>query len=152
MENKNKSFKLYNVLFPIWMLPEAWLIVLVGNFAIDSLVLYIGMSVFKIEQKLEFYKKHILKVFGFGLLADILGAVFMFVLMFVFNIGAMGDELYLTIPGLIVSAVLIYVFNYNVTFKDVDQPTRKKLSLLFAIVTAPYTFLIPSRVIWYGTY
>ena len=57
-----KDVKLYNVLFPIWMLmliPSLWLIVLPGNFLIDSLVLLIFMHCVKLEQRKVFYKKHI---------------------------------------------------------------------------------------------
>jgi len=42
---KKKDIKLYNILFPLWMLllfPQAWLIVLPGNFIIDSLVFLIS--------------------------------------------------------------------------------------------------------------
>ncbi len=43
---KNKDIKLYNVIFPFWMIllfPSVWFIVLPGNFIIDSLVLLISM-------------------------------------------------------------------------------------------------------------
>ena len=45
-----KEIKLYNVIFPIWMLiliPPLWLVVLPGNFLIDLLVLYISMRILK---------------------------------------------------------------------------------------------------------
>ena len=44
---KKGRVKLYNVLFPVWMLmmfPGMWLIILPGNFIIDSLVLLITMK------------------------------------------------------------------------------------------------------------
>lgn len=78
------------------------------------------------------------------MLSDIIGAAYMFLLMLVFEVGRMGDELYLTIPALIISAVLIFVLNYFVTFKKTDKALRLNLSLIFAVVTAPYTFLVPS--------
>ena len=56
----------------------------------------------------------------------------------------MGDEPYLTVPALLISAALIFVLNYFVTFRKIDRKTRLTLSLIFAIVTAPYTFLVPS--------
>lgn len=144
--NKNDT-KLYNVLFPFWMLllfPQVWAIVLPGNFIIDSLVLIISMYVLKMSEKKRFYKRHILQIYGFGMLSDIIGAAYMFLLMWAFEVGRMGDELYLTIPALIISAALIFVFNYFVTFKKDDKVLRLKLSLIFTIVTAPYTFLVPS--------
>ena len=145
MENKN--IKLYNVLFPFWMLllfPQMWAIVLPGNFIIDSIVLIISMFALKMTEKKQFYKRHIFQIWGFGMLSDIVGAAYMFLLMWTFEVGSMGDELYLTIPALIISAALIFVLNYFVTFRKSDKALRLKLALIFTIVTAPYTFLIPS--------
>ena len=144
--NKNKSVKLYNVLFPFWMLmliPTCWLVVLPGNFLIDSIVLFVSMVALKLNDKKMFYKHHILKIYGFGLLADIIGSAYMF-LMVICGVGTMGDDWYITIPALLIASVLIYVFNYHISFKKVDLESRKRLALIFAIATAPYTFMIPS--------
>lgn len=142
-----KEIKLYNVLFPFWMLlllPQLWLIVLPGNFVIDSLVLIAVIYFLKIEDKKSFYKRNILKIFGLGILSDIIGSAYMLVMLFCFNIGRMGDELYLTLPALLISSVCIFVFNYYVTLKKYEKGIRFKTALIYAIVTAPYTFLIPS--------
>ncbi|MBR6557837.1 MAG: hypothetical protein IKT70_02380 [Clostridia bacterium] len=147
MKHKKADIKLYNVLFPFWMLllfPQAWLIVLPGNFIVDSLVLLISMFVLKISYKKQWYKRYILKIFGFGMLSDVVGAVYMLILITVFEVGRMGDEFYLTFPALFISAALIFVFNYFITFKKTNKLLRLKMSLIFAIFTAPYTFLIPS--------
>ena len=146
-----KSVKLYNVLFPVWflmLLPQLWLVILPGNFIIDSLVLVVSMYALKITEKKAFYKQHILKIFLFGMLSDIIGAAYLFVMAFVFELGIMGDELYLTGPALLIAAGMIFVFNYFVTFKSEEKPLRLRFALIFAIVTAPYTFLIPSRWIY----
>ena len=147
MNEKRKDVKLYNVLFPFWMIllfPQIWLIVLPGNFIIDSLVLLVSLLILKIADKKQWYKKYIFKIFSFGLLSDIVGSAYMLLMTVVFQVGSMGDELYLTVPALIIAAVLIFVFNFFITFRKVDNTTRLKLSLIFAIVTAPYTFLVPS--------
>lgn len=144
---QHKQVRLYNVLFPLWMwmmIPVTWLIVLPGNFLIDSLVLIIALRVLKIDDRKTWYKRHILKVFGFGMLADVIGATYMLILAVGFHVGRMCDEPYLTIPALLISAVMIFVFNYFVTFRKVEKPIRLRLALTFAIVTAPYTFLVPS--------
>ena len=149
---KNCKTKLYNVLFPVWMLmmfPVMWLIILPGNFIIDSLVLLITMKILNYADKKMFYKKHILKIFLFGMLADIIGALFIFLMMYIFEIGNMGDELYLTIPGLLIAGLMIFIFNYFITFKKLDKKERLRLSLIFAIITAPYTYLIPTSWIYY---
>ncbi len=147
MNNSKRDVKLYNVLFPFWMLllfPQMWLIVLPGNFLIDSVVLLISLLILKIGDKKQWYKQYIFKIYAFGMLSDIIGSAYMLFLMIVFEVGRMGDELYLTIPALIISAVLIFVFNYFITFRKLDKKLRFTLSLIFAIVTAPYTFLVPS--------
>ena len=147
-----KKIKLYNVLFPFWMLlliPVMWVIVLPGNFVIDSIVLVISMYVLHIENKKKFYKSTILKIFGIGLLSDIIGSAYMFILAYCFEVGTMGDEPYLTVPALIISAVCIYFLNYFLSFRKYDKHIRKRLALTFAIATAPYTFLVPSSWLYY---
>ena len=147
MNNKNNDVKLYNLLFPFWMIllfPQIWLVVLPGNFIIDSIVLIISMILLKIADKKQWYKRHIIKIYLFGMISDIIGAGYMLLLMTVFDVGSMGDELYLTAPALVISSVLIFILNYFITFKKSDKLLRLKLSIIFALVTAPYTFLIPS--------
>ena len=142
-----KEIRLYNVLFPLWMLllfPMLWVIVLPGNFIIDSLVLLVGMFRLKIQNKKEFYKRNILKIFGFGILSDAIGSAYLLFMMMGLQIGNMGDEWYMTVPALIIAAICIFLLNYFVTFRDNEKGVRMKLALLFAIVTAPYTFLVPS--------
>ena len=78
------------------------------------------------------------------MISDLIGSAFMLFITAVFEVGVMGDELYLTIPALIISAILIFVFNYFITFKNTETNLRFKLAIIFAIITAPYTFLIPS--------
>jgi len=147
----SRESKLYNVIFPVWLLwlyPLLWLIVIPGNFLIDSLVLLASMYILKINDKKQFYKKSILKIFSFGILSDIIGTLYMFLMMFIFEIGTMGDELSLTIPGVFISAVMIFIFNYFITFRKIDNKQRLKLAIIFAVVTAPYTFLIPMNWIY----
>ena len=142
-----KDITLYNVLFPLWMLllfPVLWLVVLPGNFVIDSIVLIISMFIMKMPDKKAFYKRNIFKIFGFGLLADALASVYMLIMMLGFELGRMGDEWYLTVPALLIAAGLIYVFNYFITFRECETKLRIRLALIFVVVTAPYTFLVPS--------
>jgi len=144
-----RSVKVYDALFPLWLLfffdfQQMWIFVLPGNFIIDSLVLLIAMSLIKLRPKWDFYKKHILQIFFLGLLSDIISSVLLFAVMLFLHIGRLGDEPYLTIPALIVSGTLIFIFNYFITFKALDKRERMTLSLIFAIFTAPYTFLVPS--------
>ena len=150
MKESSGGFKLYNVIFPVWMLllfPAVWLVVFPGNFIIDSLVLIAAMFYLKIEDKKAWYKKHILKIFAFGMISDMIGSLFLLLVLYI--TGWLGidvisaDGVMYTVPALLLAALLIYVFNYYVTFKKAENPVRRQTSLIFAIVTAPYTFLIP---------
>lgn len=151
MRKKDNGVKLYNVLFPVWMLfliPTVWLIILPGNFIIDSAVFLISMLMLKISDKKQWYKKHILKVYIFGWISDLVGAALM-LLMLVLEVSRTGDEWYLTVPAVLVSACMIFVFNYFITFRKTDKAVRLRFSLIFAIATAPYTFMIPISWIYY---
>ena len=147
MNTDKKNATLYNVLFPFWMLlmlSVTWGIVLPGNFIIDSAVLLVSLKILKVMDKKQWYKKYILKIYLFGMLSDVIGAAYMFLMMTGFEIGQMGDELYLTVPALVLSAFFIFIFNYFVTFRKAEGGLGFKLAMIFAVVTAPYTFLIPS--------
>ena len=146
-----KDVELYNVLFPVWFLmliPLVWVVVLPGNFLIDSIVLLIAMKCLQIQERKTFYKRHILWIFGFGLLSDLVGSAFMFLTAYVLELGTYGDEIYLTIPAILIAAVCIFLLNYFVTFRKLDKAQAKKLALTYAIATAPYTFLIQSSWIY----
>jgi hypothetical protein len=140
-----KETHLYNIFFPIWMLmiiPTAWIAVLPINFIVDSLVLIIAQKKMNICTD-NIYKKHILKVWIFGFISDIIGALYMLGMMLIFEIDTQPDDFRLTIPATLLSAVLIFIFNYFISFKDLDKKERVKMAMSFAVFTAPYTFLIP---------
>lgn len=148
---KKKNVRLYNVLFPVWMLvtlPVVWYLVIPGNFIIDSIVLLIAVKLLKIENPSKFYRRHIVPVFALGFLADLLAAAPMWLGVYLELGGAYGDSPLLTIPGVLIAAVLIYGFDYFLSFRKLEKPLRKRLALTFAIATAPYTFLIPSKWIY----
>ena len=141
---KNKEIRFYNILFPIWMLmliPTAWIAVLPINFIVDSLVILITMKAIGVKYKGKMYRKSILKVWIFGFVADMIGAGALLGAMYadIFR----GDEIYLTLPAMLIAALFIFIFNYKISFKEYDKATRLKMAINLAIFTAPYTFLIP---------
>lgn len=142
-----KNITLYNALFPFWLIlflnPKTWLWVLPGNFIIDSIVLFIAIIVLKVDDRKKFFLRTVWKVFLFGLLSDIIGAVSILTLSGIFkSTSGTYNDLYLTIPALIISAVCIFVFNYYISFRTCNKNQRCAFALTFAIITAPYTFLI----------
>lgn len=106
------------------------------------------MKALKLENRWEFYRMHIIQVFLLGFLADVLASVPMWLGVFLELGGPLADSPVLTVPGVLLAGVLIYVFDYCISFRKLDKNLRKKLALTFAIVTAPYTYLIPSRWIY----
>lgn len=64
MKYTNGRVTLYNVMFPLWLIlaisPAAWLL--------------ISLKILKESNIKQIYKNHIWKIFGFGLLSDIIGA------------------------------------------------------------------------------
>lgn len=169
-----KHIYLYNVIFPIWFLlffPPVILMTLVGNFIIDSLVILACFFIFKLAEiptnAKEFYRKSILKVWIFGFLSDLVGAAILFIT------GILGDYLgfsyelssainfdpfshfgavIVIIIAMLVSAFLIFLLNYKITFKELirDRSLRLKTSLTLAIVTMPWTFLLPTKWFYRG--
>lgn len=169
-----KQIRFYNVLFPVWMLmvfPAAWLVILPGNFLIDTVVLLLCMKALHLSGKKQLYRQTIGKVWGFGFLADLIGALF---LLLVLLIDALADYesafglwwyehmtnavclnpfenafsfLWVT-AAVLISAVLIYVFNYHISLKKtaLSRTQKKRIALCLAIFTAPWLFYLPS--IW----
>ena len=74
-----KDVKLYNMILPPFILfaivPIFWLISLVGNFVIDSVVLMIISLVIYKRFSGKLYKKAIIKVWLLGFAADFVGVL-----------------------------------------------------------------------------
>ncbi|MHC1722262.1 MAG: hypothetical protein AB9836_03540 [Aminipila sp.] len=165
-----KGIKLYNIIFPVWMLlifPPTWIVILPANFIIDSLVLLIALKfIIKNTDIKKNYKKTILKVWSLGFAADIVGTLTLFIVETGFS--NMGNDvinhleaiywnpldnpyafLYVCF-AIAISTILIFIFNYKISFKNVDlnKIENIKVSLTLAILTAPYTFLIPTEMFY----
>lgn len=166
-----KNTKLYNVIFPIrsfFIFPPFFLLSLPANFLIDSLVLWFGGKYLKLKNLKTVYKKSIWKIWGFGFLADIVGAGFLFLsnyaedwfwvpysLIRAVNYNPWENRLALlwTLIGVGISAFLIFYFNKRWSFSTIDlsKKEKRKLAILLAIFTAPYLFLITLHwIIWYN--
>lgn len=159
--------KLYNIIFPIWILfivPPVILIILPSNFIIDSLVLILTLKILKIDNVKKIYKKTIFKIWIFGFLSDIIGAIFLLISQFIpgefwhNNILAplmwnpfenIYSFIYCTI-GILISGILIYLFNKKITLKNINisNKFKKKIAFSLALITAPYLFYLPTKVVY----
>ncbi len=75
-----KQVRLYNVLFPIWILwlfPQILVFVVPGNLLIDCLVLFLTLLALKHAQKGAVMKKLWWKFWLLGFAADLIGTVWM---------------------------------------------------------------------------
>ena len=166
---ETKEIKLYNVIFPVWFLlifPPIWLIIIPLNLIIDSIIVYICMKKNNVNDIKEKLKKIIFKVVCFGFLADIIGGIFMYASVFLeifvedskwlvdnlinpvmFNPFSSVFGLIYTILAMMISSILIYIFNYKYTFNkiELDDKIKKRISLVLAIVTTPILFLLPTE-------
>lgn len=165
-----KDVKLYNVLFPIWLLwlfPVTWLIVLPGNFIIDFTVVALTMRFLKLPDIINTTKKVIFRVWIMGFAADFIGTFgmlftnflygwiendFTYDFMFAVNYNpfkSIWGFLWVTLC-VILSAFLIYIFNYKWCLKkaNFNDNQRKKVALSLAIFTAPYLFYLPSMLFY----
>lgn len=155
-----RQLRLYNVLFPIWMLflwPSVWLILLPGNFLIDSLVLLLAMTALGYAGRKAVWKSAIAKVWGFGFAADLVGAGITLGLMLLldwlvpqWNTFLIPGGQLLVLPGIVIAGVLIYLLNRRFSFRRtaLTEEQIHRLSLALAVFTAPYTMLIPSEWIY----
>lgn len=172
-----EEIKLYNMLFPmylLWLIPTIWIVVVPANFLIDSIVILVTLSVLKIPRK-EIYKKTILKIWGYGFLADLIGSIFLLLIseiaFAIFEGNSMFTEesrralntirlaidynpysnifaFVITLLAVAISGFCIYKFNLKSTFKtiEIDIAHKKRLALMLALFTAPYMLLIPANL------
>ena len=167
---KKNSIKLYNLIFPIWLLwliPITWLVVLPANFLIDLLVVVLTMKYLKITDIKLNAKSIIFRVWIFGFIADFIGTASMFMANIIdFNYETpLGKWWYNNITNavtynpfenpysvlwvticVLITSFFIYLFNYKFCLNksNLDNDQKKKLALSLAIFTAPYLFYIPT--------
>lgn len=162
---------LYNLIFPLFMLyllsPLLWVVMIIGNFLIDSLVVLIASRKItkKKEQVKKIWKTSILKVVIFGFLSDLMGSLTTTVLAFAIgwfaptewtvwggflDIYSYPGALIYALPAILIAGWMIYVLNKRWSFNKAGISTKNKkgLALCLAIFTAPYFMLLPTTLFW----
>lgn len=171
---KQSTVKLYNLIFPIWILwlfPLTWIVVLPGNFIIDNAVILITLKLLNINDQKAIYKQTILKVWIFGFISDFIGTIVMLIPGFINfkNSEIMRNWWYKNIEtpvfynpfqsvygllwvtlAVVITSVFIYCFNYKISFKnlELEESSKKKLALSLAIFTAPILFYLPTSLFY----
>lgn len=167
---KSNDMKLYNLIFPIWLLwlvPMTWVVVLPANFCIDLVGVVLTMRYLKVKDIKQNTKRVILRVWLCGFVADFIGTAAMFMVNIIdFNYEtALGKWWYDNMTNavsynpfeniyavmwvtacVIITALFIYLFNYKFCLKksSLDDTQKKKLALSLAIFTVPYLFYLPT--------
>ena len=162
-----QELRLYNVIFPIWMLwlaPQAWLIALPGNLIVDVVVLAVTLKVLGHGSKLAVVKELWWKFWLFGFLADFVGVAALLpcpFLMILLEPAApwLYDALspvmhnpFLSLPALAwvgaavaLAGYCIYRFDRR-AMKDcvlLSETEKHRIALTMAVVTAPWLFFLP---------
>lgn len=157
-----RQVRLYNVLFPIWLLwlfPQVLAIVIPGNLAIDCLVLLLTLLALKHAEKGAVVKAVWWKFWLLGFAADLVGTAWMFLGWSLLELPALdGIVSYVdmlrpltnpiaflwTLTGVAIAGVCIYFFDKRAMKKCALLTDREKhiIALTMAVVTAPWLFFL----------
>ena len=158
------AHRLYNVLFPIWLLwlfPQTWVFILPGNLIIDMLVLILALTVLRCPMKKAVLHRAWWRVWLNGFLADTAGVFWMMAGMFSTVSGGgwweenitpiMGSPfrtllaLSWTLIGVAVAGVCIYLLDRRTLGRCPELNARQAhaAALALAVITAPWLFLLP---------
>ncbi len=166
---KSNSVKLYNILLPLWLiifLPSyLWLALIPLNYLIDRMVL--KWSLKDMPDKSLFCRRHTWKICLAGFFSDFVGAAIMLAISMysgehsekLYYIGhAVMFDPFSSLPGffivaacIAISAVCIYFIDKRILRKaGLDTEQVKQSALRLALITAPYLYLFPSRLLYEG--
>ena len=167
---KKRSHRLYNVIFPFWLIlfwptPPVILLTLFGNLAIDCLVVFLALLVLKHPARGSVLKRCGWKVWLFGFLSDLIGALWLalgmlgawaleaggagwvsdFAMAMTVNPFRHPLALAWTAIGVAIAGVCIYFLDRRVFRRtpELDGRQSRVLALTLAVVTAPWLFLVP---------
>ena len=165
--------KLYNMIFPVWLLwifPTMWLIIMPANLIIDGLVIWLTLQFLKIADIKTVLKTVIWRTWVCGFLADFVSCLLLFSVNLIefspesqiywwwnnnmmavnYNVFANIYAFTFTTFALFISAYLIYWFNSRFCLKEapLSAKQKKQLAISLAVFTAPYVFFLPSSLIF----
>ncbi len=159
---ETKITRYYNILFPIWMLmwhPLLFIVLVPVNYLMDTFILY--FSLLDETMRKAFRRKHSWKICLMGFLADFIGAAFLFAIIMLMEgnnelVNAICFDPFhdflaflIIVVAVMISAVIIYFGDLWILKKAcLDEKQAKRSALFMAILTAPYLFFFPTKLIY----
>lgn len=168
-----KEVKLYNILFPIWMLiffPSwLWLLLIPANYLIDRLVLYWSLGA--MPDKSTFCRKHTWKICIAGFLCDFCGALILYLAYMIapwvdydsplkslidqieegiaFNpFNSIASFLTIVVSVAVAGLLIFFIDRKILTKAGLDAEQARKSALRLALITAPYLYFFPSQLMY----
>ena len=164
-----RDTRIYNVIFPVWMivwLPSwLWLFLIPANYLIDWLVFKLSLRKLGLDETIA--RKHNWKTCICGFVSDFIGAMLLAAALFGTESVITGDALadfqnnlvlnpWRSIPSLLVAflgvalaGVCIYFLNKKIVLMNlVTKEQAHYIALRLAIFTAPYLYLLPMEWFW----
>lgn len=161
----------------LMLVPKFLVLSLAINFVIDSVVLIIILLATK-NLSLGNYGNTIFKVWGLGFASDYICIAYMIGVEAVLGgfldlpqeggdlltqilsgpVWAVNHDTYFSVwsaifivSGVLISALCIFLFNYKISFKKLISSKKQRAisALVMALITAPYTFLLPKEVFYH---
>lgn len=163
-----KEIRLYNIMFPIWLLiwlpSYLWLFLIPANYLIDRLVL--SFSLKNEDSRKELVRKNTWKVCLAGFAADLAGSLFLLAVYLIIDKLNLPSEqametalawnpfasltgILIVLLAVLISGILIFLMDRSILSKaGLDPAKSKKSAMTMAVCTAPYLFFIPSSIIY----
>lgn len=165
----SRNVTLYNILLPLWLIifvpSYLWLLLIPLNYLIDRLVL--SWSLGDKPYKSLFCRNHTWKICLAGFFSDFAGAAIMLLISLTLSENseklfsmchAIMFDPFSDLPGLLIvlaciaiSAACIYLIDRWILDRAGLEPEQvKRAALRLALITAPYLYLFPSRLLYDG--
>lgn len=160
-----RETKLYNLIFPIWLLVFIpWLVFPAAalNFGIDTLVLLLTLRHLGVTPKKTVWKKSIIRVVIFGFLGDIAGAPAMIGIDAALSAAGFHNidsalmydpwshiaALCIAIGCMVFASFVIYKLDKRFAFNktDLTDIQKKTAALSLAVFTTPILFIVPTKL------
>ena len=159
---RNGELRLYNLLFPVWMLiwwpSPLWLILIPLNYGLDALVLHLSLDA--AMDRRAFRRKQTWRICLAGFGSDFLGSALLFAVyawnpsrQLTYDIAydpfAGAASLAVTLAAVVLAGTAIYWLDVRILRRaGLNDGAARRAARNLAIFTAPYLFLFPSGLLY----